>query len=59
MLQAQLLLRQELIQLRHEGIQILELAVDRGESDVGHLIHLPQPVHHLFAYILRFFRRAI
>src|SRR6202040_3338014 len=30
----------------HEGVQVLEAPVDRGEADVGHLVELPQPLHH-------------
>ena len=40
------LLRQKLVQLRHEGADVLELAVDRGEADIGHLVHLTQAIHH-------------
>ena len=43
-----LFLVQELIQLAHEGVDILELAVDRGETDIGHFVGGLQLLHHLF-----------
>ena len=33
----------------HEGVDVLELAVDGGEADVGDLVHAAQLVHHLLA----------
>src|SRR3954447_2778503 len=29
----------------HEGVDVLEAAVDRGEADVRHLVELAQPLH--------------
>ena len=47
-----LLLVEQLIELRHEGVDILELAVHGGEADVGHLVCLFQLFHHLFTDVL-------
>ncbi len=42
-----LLLVEQLVQLRHEGVDVLELAVDAGEADVGHLVGGFQLLHDL------------
>ena len=44
-----LLFVQQLVQLRHEGVDVLELAVHAGEADVGHLVGGLQLLHDLFA----------
>ena len=41
-----LFLRQQLIEFRHKGADVLKLPVHRREADIGHLVHLSQPVHH-------------
>ena len=33
----------------NEVLHVFESAIDAGETDVGHLIHLPQPLHHHLA----------
>ena len=43
------LVRKKLVELVHEGVDVLELAVDGGEADVGDLVHAAQLVHHLLA----------
>jgi hypothetical protein len=35
----------QILQLREELVHVLELPVDRGETDVRDLVELPQPVH--------------
>ena len=41
---------QQLGQLRHEGVDILELAVHRGETDIGHFVYLTQLLHDLLTH---------
>ena len=35
----------QLVQLGHEGADILELPVHRGKADIGHLVHILEPLH--------------
>ena len=41
-----------------EVVHVLEVAIDRGEADVGHLVELLQLAHHQFAELLRCALRA-
>ena len=43
------LLVQKLVQLGHKGVDVLELAIDRGKTDIGHLVGGFQLFHDLFA----------
>ena len=46
-------LLQKMRKLLHKGIDILELAVDRGEADIGNLVERLEPLHDHLADLAR------
>ena len=48
-----LFIAQELCKLIHEGVYVLEAAVDGGKADIGDLVNKLYALHNHFAYLNR------